>query len=77
MFSCKDNFERKNTSRRDFVKLMGAGSLFVGLGALGISNILKNIREASAMTASANMQQIQLMLQEQLQQIQLMLQEQL
>jgi pimeloyl-ACP methyl ester carboxylesterase len=40
-------------SRRDFVKLMGAGSLFVGLGALGIPNIIKNIREASALTASA------------------------
>jgi pimeloyl-ACP methyl ester carboxylesterase len=35
------------------VKLMGAGSLFVGLGALGIPNIIKNIREASALTASA------------------------
>jgi hypothetical protein len=53
MFSNKDNFERKNISRRDFVKLMGAGSLFVGLGALGIPNIIKNIREASALTASA------------------------
>jgi pimeloyl-ACP methyl ester carboxylesterase len=40
-------------SRRDFVKLMGAGSLFVGLGALGIPNIIKNIREATALTASA------------------------
>jgi hypothetical protein len=40
-------------SRRDFVKLMGAGSLFVGLGALGIPNIIKNIREVSALTASA------------------------
>jgi pimeloyl-ACP methyl ester carboxylesterase len=40
-------------SRRDFVKLMGAGSLFVGLGALGIPNIIKNIREMSALTASA------------------------
>jgi hypothetical protein len=36
-------------SRRDFVKLMGAGSLFVGLGALGIPDIIKNIREVSAM----------------------------
>jgi pimeloyl-ACP methyl ester carboxylesterase len=53
MFSSKDNFERKNISRRDFVKLMGAGSLFVGLGALGIPNMIKNIREASALTASA------------------------
>jgi pimeloyl-ACP methyl ester carboxylesterase len=53
MFSNKDNFERKNISRRDFVKLMGAGSLFVGLGALGIPNIIKNIREASAQGANA------------------------
>ena len=35
------------------MKLMGAGSLFVGLGALGIPNMIKNIREASALTASA------------------------
>jgi hypothetical protein len=53
MFSNKDNFEKKNISRRDFMKLMGAGSLFVGLGALGIPNMIKNIREASALTASA------------------------
>jgi hypothetical protein len=32
---------------------MGAGSLFVGLGALGIPNMIRNIREASALTASA------------------------
>ena len=38
---------------RDFMKLIGAGSLFVGLGAIGIPNILKNFREASALTASA------------------------
>ena len=52
-------------SRRDFVKLMGAGSLFVGLNALGIPNIIKNIREASALhgvSAREQMQQIQLML---------------
>ena len=45
MFSNKDNFEKKNISRRDFMKLMGAGSLFVGLGALGIPNMLKNIEK--------------------------------
>ena len=28
---------------------MGAGTLFFGLGAFGIPNLLKNIREASAM----------------------------
>ena len=53
MFSDKDNFEKKNISRRDFMKLIGAGSLFVGLGALGIPNIIKNIREASAQGANA------------------------
>ena len=35
------------------MKLIGAGSLFVGLGALGIPNILKNIKGVSATTASA------------------------
>jgi pimeloyl-ACP methyl ester carboxylesterase len=48
MFSDKDNF-----SRRDFVKMMGAGSLFVGLGVLGIPNIFKNIKGASAQGANA------------------------
>jgi hypothetical protein len=43
MFSNKDNFERKNISRRDFVKLIGAGSLFLGSSALGIPNDRKNI----------------------------------
>jgi hypothetical protein len=40
-------------SRPEFLKLMGAGSLFFGLGALGISNIFKNIREASATKEAA------------------------
>ena len=44
---------KKNISRRDFMKIMGAGSLFVGLGALGIPNIFKNIKGASVMTPSA------------------------
>lgn len=35
------------------MKLIGAGSLFVGLGVIGIPNILKNFREGSALTASA------------------------
>jgi pimeloyl-ACP methyl ester carboxylesterase len=48
VFSDKDNF-----SRRDFVKMMGAGSLFVGLGILGIPNIFKNIIGASAQGANA------------------------
>jgi pimeloyl-ACP methyl ester carboxylesterase len=47
--SSKDN----QISRREFVKLVGAGSLFFGLGALGISNVLNNIRKASAQGANA------------------------
>ena len=47
--SSKDN----KISRREFVKIMGAGSLFFGLGALGISNFLNNIRKASAQGANA------------------------
>ena len=49
----KDNFKNLKVSRKDFIKLMGAGSLFVGFGAFAIPNIIKNIREASALTASA------------------------
>jgi hypothetical protein len=49
----QDSLKDKQISRRQFVKLMGAGSLFLGLGAFGISNVLKTIREASAITASA------------------------
>jgi hypothetical protein len=40
-------------SRREFMKLMGAGTLFLGLGAFGISN-LKNIREASVITEATS-----------------------
>jgi len=46
-----DSLKDKKISRPEFLKLMGAGSLFLGLGAFGISNVLKNIREASAITA--------------------------
>ncbi|HEX2472326.1 MAG TPA: epoxide hydrolase, partial [Nitrososphaera sp.] len=49
----QDSLKDKQISRRQFVKLMGAGSLFLGLGAFGISNVLKNIREASAQGANA------------------------
>ena len=35
------------------MKLLGAGSLFVGLGAIGIPNILKNIKVVSAQGANA------------------------
>ena len=52
MFSSKDDFEKKNISRRDFMKLLGAGSLFVGLGAIGIPNVLKNIKAVSAQGAT-------------------------
>jgi pimeloyl-ACP methyl ester carboxylesterase len=42
----------KNISRRDFMKLLGAGSLFVGLGVIGIPNVLKNIKAVSAQGAT-------------------------
>ena len=34
------------------MKLIGAGSLFVGLGALGIPNVLNNIKRALAQGAT-------------------------
>jgi hypothetical protein len=68
-----NNFGEKKIPRKDFLKIMGAGSLFLGLGALGIPNDLKNIEERQR---REQMQQIQPMLLERLQQIQLMLQEQ-
>ena len=34
MFPNHDNFGHNIFSRKDFLKLVGAGSLFVGLGAL-------------------------------------------
>jgi hypothetical protein len=49
----QDSLKDNQISRREFVKLAGAGTLFLGLGAFGISNVLKNIREASAITPSA------------------------
>ena len=54
-----ENLGKIQISRRDFMKLLGAGSLFVGLGAIGIPSILKNIK------LREQLQQIQLMLQEQ------------
>jgi pimeloyl-ACP methyl ester carboxylesterase len=48
-----ENLGKIEISRRDFMKLLGADSLFVGLGAIGIPSILKNINGVSAMTASA------------------------
>src|SRR6185369_571486 len=43
-----DSFQNTKISRKEFLRLMGAGSLFIGLSAFGISNTLKTIREASA-----------------------------
>ena len=47
------NFGKIDLSRRDFMKLIGAGSLIVGLGASGIPNVLKNIKEASVQGATS------------------------
>jgi hypothetical protein len=64
MSGIPDGFGHNIFSRKDFLKLIGAGSLFVGLSASGILNVLKNIKGASAMTGSAT-STIQLMLLEQ------------
>jgi hypothetical protein len=45
-------FGKMDVSRRDFMKLLGAGSLLAGLGALGIPNILNNIKGALAQGAT-------------------------
>ena len=52
MSADEDNFDDRKIPRRDFLKLMGAGSLFFGLGALGISNVLNTFREASGGNSS-------------------------
>ena len=52
MSADQDNFGDRKIPRRDFLKLMGAGSLFFGLGALGISNVLNTFREASGGNSS-------------------------
>ena len=44
----------KQFSRREFLKLLGAGSLSLGVGIFGISNILKTFREASALTQATS-----------------------
>ncbi|HET6716200.1 MAG TPA: epoxide hydrolase N-terminal domain-containing protein, partial [Nitrososphaeraceae archaeon] len=46
----QDSLKYKQFSRREFLKLLGAGSLSLGVGIFGISNILKTFREASALT---------------------------
>jgi pimeloyl-ACP methyl ester carboxylesterase len=48
-----DIFKDKQFSRREFLKLLGAGSLSLGLSIFGISNLLKNFREASAINETA------------------------
>ena len=52
MFENHDIFGKIDISRRDFMKMLGVGSLFVGLGISGIPNVLKNIKEASAQGAT-------------------------
>ena len=52
MSADQDNFGDRKIGRKDFLKLMGAGSLFFGLGALGISNVLNTFREASGGNSS-------------------------
>jgi Stress responsive A/B Barrel Domain len=49
----KDGLKNQQFSRRDFVKLVGAGTMFLGLSVFGISNLFKNIKEASATTEAA------------------------
>jgi pimeloyl-ACP methyl ester carboxylesterase len=46
----QDSLKDKQFSRREFLKLLGAGSLSLGVGIFGISNMLKTFREASALT---------------------------
>ena len=45
-----DSLKDKQFSRREFLKLLGAGTLSLGVGIFGISNILKTFRETSALT---------------------------
>ena len=49
----QDSLKYKQFSRREFLKLLGAGSLSLGVGIFGISNILKTFREASAINQTA------------------------
>ncbi len=49
----QDSLKDKPFSRREFLKLLGAGSLSLGLGVFGISNLLKNFREVSAINETA------------------------
>jgi hypothetical protein len=49
----QDSLKNNQISRRDFMKLAGAGTFVLGLSAFGIPNILNNIRGASAQGANA------------------------
>ena len=49
----QDILKDKKIGRREFLKLLGAGSLSLGLGVFGISNVLKTFREASALNETA------------------------
>jgi hypothetical protein len=49
----QDGLKIQQFSRRDFVKLVGAGTMFLGLSVFGVSNLLKNIKDASATTEAA------------------------
>jgi hypothetical protein len=37
----QDGLKKEQFSRREFVKLIGAGTMFLGLSVFGISNLLK------------------------------------
>jgi hypothetical protein len=52
----QDSLKDRQISRAKFLKLVGAGSMFLGLSAFGISNFLKtfSIREASAVNETGN-----------------------
>jgi hypothetical protein len=49
----QDGLKNHQFSRRDFVKLVGAGTMFLGLSVFGVSNLLKNIKDTSATTEAA------------------------
>jgi hypothetical protein len=47
-----DSWKDKQLSRRKFLKLIGVGSLALGLGFFGISNVIKTFRESSKTTGA-------------------------
>ena len=50
----QDGLKNEQFSRGEFVKLMGTGTMFLGLSVFGISNLLRNIKQASATTRAAS-----------------------